>query len=294
MRRSYTSRVLLVSGAMGLLLAAARCVGPETSAAPPRRIPRPPLTAHRVSAVVAKGLLPHGIARVNWMAEIHTAAMQRGLAHRSELGALGPKQRCALIEGVVRSFIPAITNATGISDQAFYERAVEQARGRNRCASGGPLSVWGLPSALVTTQGEGVTGEFQTYIPAMQNAIENSDSPAAAAAGIDATLAQASELGAPDFEVLAAIASGTASSVYYWDEVEQSGGGGGSGPPNQMAIFGRLCGFWCRVGGLDLVGMVGGALAVVYTAGPGAVVAPQAVAAGAIIGGAFASLSAAF
>jgi len=292
MLRWYVSRLFLVAGALGAALATARCAGREPSA-PPRAAPRQPLNAARAAAAVAQGLLPHGLPQVNWMAEIHTRAQQEALAVQAELRASDPGNRCARIEGIVRRLVPDIARHTGITDQAFYEARFAEARARSGCPDTPALSVWGLPAPLPTTE-DGVTGEYQAYTGAMESAILNAGSPEEAAAGIDAALTAGSSLPAADYQVLAGIASIAASSVYYWYQVEVSSGGGAGGDQEYlMSIFRTTgwCGFWCRTGWADLFGAVGGAAAVIETAGPGAAVAPEAVLAGSVIGAAVNSAS---
>ncbi len=277
----YISRLFLAAGALGVALATARCAGKESSA-PPRAEPHP-LSATRAAAVAAQGLLPHGLPQVNWMAEVHTRAMQEALAIQAELRASSPKDRCARIERIVHRLVPDIARHTGITDQAFYEARFAEARARSGCPETPALSVWGLPAPLAVSE-DSVTGEYQAYTEAMESAILNAGSPEEAAAGIDAALAAGASLPAADYQVLAGIASIAASSVYYWYQVETTSGGGGD-PEYQMSIFGTTgpCGFWCKTGWADLFGAVGGALGVIYAAGPGVAVAPEAVLAGSVI-----------
>lgn len=292
MPRWYLSRLSVVAGALGVALATARCTGKESSA-PPRAEPRRPLSAARAAAAVAQGLLPHGLPQVNWMAEVHTRAMQEALAIQAELRASSPRDRCARIEGIVRRLVPDIARHTGITDQAFYQARFAEARARSGCPETPALSVWGLPAPLPATE-DSVTGEYQAYTGAMENAVLNAGSPEEAAAGIDAALAAGSSLPAADYQVLAGIASIAASSVYYWYQVEATSGGGAGGDQEYlMSIFPPTgwCGFWCKTGWADLFGAVGGAAAVIETAGPGALVAPEAVLAGSVIGAAVNSAS---
>jgi hypothetical protein len=80
-----------------------------------------PLSADRVKDIVAEGLLPHGLQHVNWMAEVHTKAMQEFMSMRVDLKALGARERCARLEDLVRKLLPDIKRATGITDQAFFQ-----------------------------------------------------------------------------------------------------------------------------------------------------------------------------
>ncbi len=290
MPRWYRSRLFLVAGALGVALATARCASRESSA-PPRAELRRPLSAARAAAAVAKGLTPHGLPQVNWMAEVHTRAMQEVVAMQTELRAASLRNRCARIEGIVRRLVPDIARHTGITDQAFYQARFAEARARSGCPEAPALSVWSLPAPLPATE-DSVTGEYQAYTGAMEGAILNAGSPDEAAAGIDAALAAGSSLPVADYQVLAGIASIAASSAYYWYQVETTSGGGGD-QEYLMSIFGSTgwCGFWCKTGWADLLGAVGGAAAVIGTAGPGVAVAPEAVLAGSVIGAAVNSAS---
>lgn len=257
--------------------------GPESSA-PTKAAPRLPLSADRAAAAIAKGLTPHGLPQVQWMAEIHTQAVQEAMSIRSELKALNGRERCARIEAVVRKFVPEIARHTGITDPAFYEARFADARSRNGCGDATPLSVWGLPASL-PTQDELVTGEFQLYTPPMESAVLNASTPGEAAAGIDAALAAATSLPAADYQVLAGLASIAASSTYYWYDVEVSGGFDGGGEEQLMSIYPLVaCRFFCRVGWADLAGgIIGGMLSL-----PGG---PEAVLGGILLGATIASVS---
>ncbi len=285
MRSSYLSRLLLVTGAFAAAVATARCADFDASA-PATRTPQPPLSADRAAAAVAHGLTPHGLPQVNWMAEIHTKAVQEAMSVRSELKALNAGDRCARIEGIVRKFVPDIARATGITDPAFYEARFADARSHIGCGNTTPLSVWGLPTSP-PTQEELVTGEFQLYTPPMESAVLNASTPAEAVAGIDAALAAASASGlrTPDFEVLAGLASIAASSTYYWYDVEVLGGFDGGGEEQLMSIYPLVaCRFFCRVGWGDLAGgIIGGLLST-----PGGA---AAVLAGSLVGAAIGSIA---
>ena len=260
------------------------------------------LSAERAQAATAKGALPHGRANVQWMAEVHTAAMQEVTAHRREWAALPHAARCGKIEGVIRSFIPEIAARTGVADKAFFETAIAAARTRIDCAGSGSLSIWGVPRrTFVYAQSDGiVTGVYTNYTGALEAAMSIDGTPDEMAAGLDRVLAKAAGINAADYEVLAGLAALAASSAYYWYEYEQAGGwggggGGGASLAEPMAIFRRgRCGYWCKVGLADLVGSVAGAASVVYTSGGTAIVAPGAVLAGAAIGGAAGSAVEAF
>jgi hypothetical protein len=264
------------------------------------------LSAERAQAAAAKGALPHGRANVQWMAEVHTAAMQEVTAHRREWAALPHAARCGKIEGVIRSFVPQIAARTGVADKAFFEAAIAAARARIDCAGNGSLSLWGVPRrAFVYAQSEDVvTGVYTNYTGALEAAMSIDGTPDEMAAGLDRVLVTAAGINPADYEVLAGLAALGASSAHYWYEYEQAGGwsgdggggeGGGGDSSEPMAIFRRgRCGYWCRVGWSDLVGSVSGAASVVYGSGGTAVIAPGVVLAGAAIGGAAGSAAAAF
>ena len=261
------------------------------------------LSAERAQAAAAKGALPHGRANVQWMAEVHTAAMQEVTAHRREWAALPHAARCGKIEGVIRSFVPEIAARTGVADKAFFEAAIAAARTRIDCKGDRSLSIWGVPRrGFVYAQSEDiVTGVYTNYTGALEAAMSIDGSPEEMAAGLDHVLATAAGINPADYEVLAGLAALGASSAYYWYEYEQAGGwsgggGGGGGDLSEpMAIFRRgRCGYWCWVGWSDLVGSVSGAASVVYGSGGGAVIVPGVVLAGAAIGGAAGSAAAAF
>lgn len=230
------------------------------------------------------------------IAEIHTAAMQEGMRAKAHLKGKSHTEICARIRQIVRNTIPAIAEATGVTDAAFYERQISQAFAKGRCQGAAALSMWTSSASVGSNSASGVTGAFMDYSPALEAAILEAPTPEAAVATMDQTLASATSIPAPDYEVLADMVSAAASSVYYWYEVEMnSGGGGGPGdddPQEPMSMF-QNCRFWCRVGWADVIGMTSGAAAVVMTAGPGAVIVPQAVAAGAAIGMVANSLTAA-
>lgn len=260
------------------------------------------LSAERAQAAAARGALPHGRANVQWMAEVHTAAMQEVTAHRREWAALPHAARCGKIEGVIRSFVPEIAARTGVADKAFFEAAIAAARTRIDCAGNGTMSIWGVPRrTFVYAQTDGiVTGVYTNYTGALEAAMSIDGTPEEMAAGLDRVLAKAVGINPADYEVLAGLAALGASSAHYWYEYEQAGGwggggGGGASLAEPLAIFRRgRCGYWCKVGLADLIGSVAGAASVVYTSGGTAVVAPGAVLAGAAISGAAGSAAEAF
>lgn len=265
----------------------ARCTvdqsaSPNGTASPSRALPAP------IAVFVAsKGALARGVPRAAWVATVHTAAMQEVMRDVVRLRTSSKAVRCARIEEIARAQIPAIQASTGLTDVQLYDQAVAAAMTRVKCPSTSPLSVFGSVGRATHRQEAGVTGEFQAYSGALEAALVNSATAVEAEAALNSVSSQASALPAPDFEVLAGIAGQTASSAYYWYDVQQSGGAPpGADDGREFSIFMEpVCRWWCRVGWSDLFGSVAGALAVVYTAGPGVALAPQTVLIGAAIGG---------
>ena len=131
-----------------------------------------------------------------------------------------------------------------------------------------------------------MTGSYQRYIPALENAIRNAETPDAAATAADAVLASAGDLGAGDADVLGAIANLGVASAYYWYDAAARGALPGQG---SASIF--KCCDWGAIGWGDLVGAIGGAATALYS---GAEVFPPGVIAGGVIGGAVGSAAVAF
>jgi len=234
------------------------------------------------------------MASVNWMAEIHTAGMQDFMTHRPEIEKQNPVARCRSIEQIVRRQMPSVSRATGITDPGEQQRWINNGLKKIGCATSTTLSVWTAPLNLAAAQEDIVTGAYQRYTGALEDAMLASSNPTDAANRMDAVLSSAVDLGTPDASVLAAIASLGASSASYWYSVDQAGGGGGgiNPGPQEMSIFMmQMCGHWCHVGWADLIGAVGGAASVIYTSGGLAAIAWPAVAGGALVGGLFGSIS---
>ena len=201
---------------------------------------------------------------------------------------------------MIRRQLPQIAAATGIRDEAFYQQAISSALSRINCAPSARLSLWVAALNLAVTDEDVVTGDYEQYTGALENAMLSSYDPDDAANRMDAVLASATTLGSGDAQVLAAIASLGASSAAYWYAVEQSGGGdgGGSGagiePIEPMSIYRySSCGYWCRIGWSDLVGSVSGAAQTIIGSGGAALIVTPTVIAGAAIGGLAGSAAAA-
>lgn len=301
MRDGIATRLIVGAGLAGLLVLTTRCAGPDatsttkTSSAAAPRAPSGALDPSLARAAVQNGLLPHGRPSVAWMAEIHTAGMQDFMAHRAALRAGSHADRCRGIEQMIRRQLPQITAATGIRNDEFYQRAIAAAMTRIDCAGASPLSLWEAPMALAASQEETVTGAYEQYAGALENAMLASSDPQDAANQMDAVLGSATDLGAADATVLAGIAALGASSASYWYSVEQSGSGSAGTTIQPMSIVRTMfCGYWCHVGWGDLVGAVGGAASVVYTTGGIAAAVPEAVLGGALVGGLAGSAANAF
>lgn len=267
------------------------------------RVPRA-LAIEGVSRAIQKADIRNGVPGGRWIAEVHAAVMQDALANGVALKSANGPDRCAMAAAMIRKQFGRINAETGVS-VASLNAMLAGALDRSGCATGRTSSVFGLAlvSPTIGAVDDTVTGAFDAYTSSIADAIV-ADSPQQSEAQISTVLASATSLPSGDYQVLSGIASLAVSDAYYWYGVQSSGGCGNCGgdPPLQMSIFWRspallraptpvgYCMFWCRAGWTDVIGAGAGAMAVVYTAGPGVVVAPQAVLAGSVIGAASASL----
>lgn len=254
-----SSKLLQITIVASLAGVTVMCVPDRSSA--PTYSDGPPLTAAQAAAVNARARLPHGRAELHWVPELHTRAMQEWLSSRRQLASLSKQDACARLVQLVRSFLPDVKRATrGPGDQveAAYEQAIALARIQVGCeGQAAPLAIWSATPAHLAAAQEAdtvVTGAYEEFVPLIESAITSAESPDQAVAAVDGVLSQAVSLPAPDFEVLAAMASLAASSAWYWYEVEVSVNGGGEA----MSIFAPSAGrfSWRLFGAADLAGGV--------------------------------------
>lgn len=282
-----------VPRATGPAAAAGRVSGSTPEATQGAGAPVTPAAIERVKAARA---------RVHWVAQLHTDAM-------NEVRAMGPSWRGGRSHGLADRCVVALTvgrrygsraaDRLGLSarDVASALRASAREHGCAVPADVAALSGRAPSPALLAiysvmqTADETLTGEFQNYTPGLDAAYANASTPSDVDYASWAVVYQAAAngLGQADLDVLAAIADIGVSSAYEWYAYELSGGfsgGGGGGDPTQEAMSIFRLGFgpikWRAVGWSDLGGAIAGALG-------GAAGGPAGAFGGAVTRGAVAS-----
>jgi len=230
----------------------------DRSAAPSAPV-EPALSAAQVVAVMERSQLRHGRQSMEWVADLHTRAMQQWMTERAGR-TLSKQAACARVHSLARSFLPEARSAAGLSNRAvddLYERSITASGVRHGCdVRAAALSIWPVASLnRVTAQDQDtVTGAYEEFVPLIESAT-TVGTPEGVVQALDGVLSQASLLPSPDYLVLAAMASLAASSAWYWFEYERTTGGGDDSTP-VMSIFAYAAGrfSWRYCLGADLAG----------------------------------------
>lgn len=232
----HTRKLLPIAAVVLAGAASAMCVPDRV---PTPAVPDEPLTAAQVAAVTARSRLTYHGSDVHWVADLHTRAMQDWMGQRRRLGLLSRADACARVGSLALSFTAEVQRASSrpaAQVAQVYRRAVALARDNAGCGAAAlPLAIWRVPVAPAQDADTIVSEAFEAYALLLESVVTAAASPAEVTAGANAVLAQAAALPAPDYEMVAAMATLAASSSWYWYEYE------GQLDTNQepMAIFGQ-------------------------------------------------------
>jgi hypothetical protein len=205
--------------------------------------------------------------KVAWMGELHSEVVRDLMKNRKTL--LDSRKRtkrddCRVAWQLARKYMPRVADHAPITVQMVASLEAEAAKH-------GCLEPSGL-RALVTqsedersrqfsSAQEGLTGAFANYQGALEAAYINAATPGdvATASWLVVDQAAADGIAQADLEVLAGLASISASSAADWYRFEQDGGFEGDSLPAEIAL--SLDGdYWRTVGICDLLGAMGGAM----------------------------------
>ena len=195
------------------------------------------------------------------------------------------ERKCHAIARVTEKYTRlAAVRALGIDD-GFAIRAISRALGKQGCTSSTPMTVFPV---TMTSSGDRLEdtlvlpGAYESYVPAFESAINNSNSSTSAASAIDAVISSASgSLGAGDMAALEMIATLGVASTPYWYDFEASGGLSrmlDSLREYETAVLPlpRRIGFWKALGWGDLVGFAAGVVSAVTYSGGTILLVPSA------------------
>lgn len=167
-----------------------------------------------------------------WVGHIHNQIMRDVWRNRPMWATSGrndPTRLCASLVQLVAGYRPVIDGQAGrrMPDDVF-RLAVRTALSHSKpeCAAESDMYLFGSLTAMSGQSGDSdVTGAFETYLIDMQDRVRQTDgTPAQVNPVTYSTLANASSLVGPDFELLASATSVTDSSSSFWTNYFNAGG----------------------------------------------------------------------
>ncbi len=252
-----------LTAVLGLCVATTMCRSEH--AATPTQERRPgrlaPLSQQGVEAVRDQSRLMHGRVDLAWVGELHTTIMQEWLDRRAGAGTLPSAQACEHLTGLVHSHFADVKRHVTAADEWMFVRVLRDAAARVGCGSPAGLGHMSLltatqppteidiqPDTSPVSMDSSVTGAYEPYVVAIQTAVAAATTPEEATEAVDAVLMQASQIPAPDFVVLQAVAEVVSSSAWYW----AANSGLADGEP--LAIFRHATFSWRSFAGADFAG----------------------------------------
>jgi hypothetical protein len=206
------------------------------------------------------------------MGALHSEVVHDFIRNRKVLAAAGTNSKdikCEVAEKLARKYAPKVSEHAPITQAVVA--AAEAERAKHGCRGPSGLSEFAsdvllermsaqLSMFFASARQDGVSGAFANYEPQLEHAYDNANTPSdvASASWVVVDQASADGIGQADLEVLAGLASISASSASDWYAFQQSGG---TGVDKQLMSLFQGGAFWKRVGVCDLMGAFIGALA---------------------------------